>query len=155
MKNARPQTTEASALDKRNSNPTGNLFPVPDTHKGNGVAQAKFSGTDNPRELRAIHALMTRSMPREHLDKFVGCSNGPALVSRMRQKGLEIPCIKVPDFDRDGMPVRRGVFSFTEADRKKIIRWSGSSNQRGGIDLTLAGLIALAGACAALLLGLL
>lgn len=114
--------------------------------------QQKFTGTSNPRELRLIHALMTRPMPREHLDKFVGCSNGPDLVFRMRQKGLEIPCIKVPDRDRDGQPIRRGVFSFTDTDRKKIIRWNGSS-QNGVIDPCLAGLMAMATVCAVLLAG--
>ena len=85
--------------------------------------QIKFSGTTNPRELRAIHALMTRPMPREHLDKSVGCSNGPDLISRLRRKGLEIPCDKIADIDRDGKTIRRGVFRLTTSDRRRIRRW--------------------------------
>lgn len=154
MKKRQPLNKKDQRPEQANINPSGDLFSVPEMHKGNASAQAKFTGTENQRELRAIHALMTRPMPREHLDKFVGCSNGPDLVFRMRQKGLEIPCIKVHDRDRDGLPIRRGVFSFTDADRKKIIRWKGSAPQRGSIDLTLAGWISLAAVCAVLLAGL-
>lgn len=60
--------------------------PAPKTEEMNASVVAasvsKFTGTSNPRELRAIHALMIRPMPREHLDKFVGCSNGPDLVRK-------------------------------------------------------------------------
>lgn len=84
---------------------------------------SKFTGTSNPRELRAIHALMTRPMPREHLDKAVGCSNGPDLVLRLRHKGLEIPCEKITDVDRDGNPIRRGIYRFSTRDRREIGRW--------------------------------
>jgi hypothetical protein len=83
----------------------------------------KFTGTSNPRELRAIHALNIRPMPREHLDKFVGCSNGPDLISRLRHKGLEIPCEKVSDTDRDGLPIMRGVYHLSTRDRRAIGRW--------------------------------
>lgn len=107
MKNAHLQTKEVSALVT-------------------GGTVTKFTGTSNLRELRAIHALMIRPMPREHLDKFVGCSNSPDLVFRMRQKGLDIPCEKVSDTDRDGNPIQRGVFRFNESDRKKINRWKAS-----------------------------
>ena len=89
----------------------------------------KFLGTNNPRELRAIHACMTRPMPREHLDRAVGCSNAPDLVLRLRAKGLEFPCAIVDDTDRDGMPVRRGVYHFTDQDRNRINRWL--STRRG------------------------
>lgn len=112
MKIARPQTTEASALDKRNSNP-----------EHQRTVTAKFLGTDNPRELRAIHSLLVRPMPREHLDRAVGCSNGPDLVSRLRDKGLELPCDMVPDTDRDGNHIKRGVYFFTSNDRRHIRAW--------------------------------
>ena len=113
---------------------------------------ANFTGTDNPRELRAIHALMTRPTTREHLDRATGSSNSPDLIFRMRVKGLEIPCDKVPDTDRDGLPIRRGVFHLTDSDRKKINRWL-AARQSGGVDLTLAGWLAFAGVCAFMLSG--
>lgn len=95
----------------------------------NAGSISKFSGTDNPRHLRAIHALMTRPMPREHLDRAAGCSNGPDLVAALRCRGLEIPCEKVSDTDRDGLPIKRGVYYFTESDRRKISRWQSSRSR--------------------------
>lgn len=110
---------------------------------------AKFSGTDNPRHLRAIHALMTRPMPREQLDRAAGCSNGPELVAELRRRGLELPCDRVEALDRDGRPCKPGVYNLTNADRRKVSAWL---RQRGRIDATLAGLLALAAACVILLL---
>lgn len=112
---------------------------------------SKFAGTDNPRHLRAIHALLTRPMPREHLDRAAGCSNAPELVAELRRRGLELPCERVPDTDRDGRPVKRGVYHLITSDRKKVIRWM-ASRQHGIVDFQLAGLFAFAGLCAVLLL---
>jgi hypothetical protein len=82
----------------------------------------EFRLTDNPRELRALHALLRRPMPREHLDREAGCSNGPDLISRLRDRGLEIPCDKAPVIDRDGREVKCGIFHLTATDRRKLIR---------------------------------
>ena len=103
MKNARPQTTEASALDTRNS--------------------SKFTGTDNPRHLRAIALLLQRPAKREELDNRAGCSNSPELVAELRRRGLDAPCERVPDRDRDGKQIRRGVYFFTSGDRRKLNSW--------------------------------
>jgi hypothetical protein len=105
MKTLPNQTASDSALDKRNFNTT------------------KFSGTDNPRHLRAIHALLTRPMPREHLDRHVGCSNSPDVIAELRRRGLDVPCERVPDTDRDGKLIKRGVYHFIAQDRSKISRW--------------------------------
>ena len=134
MKTPAPKKSGTSAVDKRNSN------------------TANFSGTDNPRELRAIHAGMTRPMPREHLDRVIGCSNSPDVIFRLRAKGLEYPCVKVPDTDRDGLPIMRGVYHLTEQDRRKVSAWK-SKRQAGAIDATLAALIALGAVCTVLLMG--
>lgn len=88
------------------------------------VDQRPFTGADNPRHLRVIHALMVRSaIPREQLDRVAGCSNGPALVAELRRRGLEIPCNRIPAIDRDGKPCRPGMYRFTQSDRRKIHRW--------------------------------
>ena len=155
MENAHLQTTEASALSKHHFNPNADLFSGFATNSATAAKhQSKFTGTDNPRELRVIHFLLNRPMPRKQFDRSVGCSNGPDLVFRMRQKGLEIPCIKIDAIDRDGKPCRPGVFYLTDSDRKKINRWL-TSRQNGGIDLTLAGLVAMACVCVVLLAGVL
>ncbi|KVD37564.1 hypothetical protein WI84_13870 [Burkholderia ubonensis] len=85
--------------------------------------QRHFAGTDNPRHLRVLHALMRRPMPREEVDRVAGCSNGPDLIFDLRDKGLEIPCVKVACVDRDGLAVERGIYSPSETDRRKIARW--------------------------------
>ena len=154
MKKRQPLDKKDQRPEQANSNPNDDLFSVPEMHKGNAAAQAKFTGTTNPRELRAIHFLMIRPMPREQLDKAVGCANSPDLIFRLRKKGLEIPCLKIEAIDRDGLPCRPGVFYLTESARKKVIRWNGSSRQMGSIDLTLASWLSFAVVCAVLLAGL-
>lgn len=62
----------------------------------------KFAGTTNPCELRTIRSLMTRLLPPEHRKRAVGCSSGPDLVLRLRQKSLGIYREKVQIFDREG-----------------------------------------------------
>jgi hypothetical protein len=62
-------------------------------------------------------------MPREHLDRAVGCSNGPDLIAELRRRGLDIPCERVDCLDRDGKEVKRGIYHFTPLDRRLIIRW--------------------------------
>ena len=84
---------------------------------------AEFLGTDNPRHLRAIHALRVSPRSREAIDHIAGCSNGPELVAELRRRGLDAPCDKVPCIDRDGFEVKRGIYHFTAADRRKIRRW--------------------------------
>ena len=87
--------------------------------------QAKSSTfhTENPRHLRALHALMTRPMPRENLDRAVGCSNSPELVAELRRRGLDVPCDRVEAIDRDGLPCKPGVYHLTEQDFRKLNRW--------------------------------
>ncbi len=131
--NARPQTTEASALDKRHC-----------------TKAKEFQGTSNPRHLRVIHAAMRRSLPREHVDREAGCSNGPELIAELRRRGLEFPCVRIDALDRDGKPCKPGVYNLTGNDRRKLYRWL-ASRQMGSIDLTLAGLIAMLAVCTVLL----
>jgi hypothetical protein len=79
--------------------------------------------TDNPRHQRAIGLLWQRPAKREECDRAAGCSNFPDLVAELRRRGLEVPCVRVPAFDRDGQDVRIGVYSLTAADRRKINLW--------------------------------
>lgn len=92
----------------------------------------KFTGTDNPRHLRAIAALLRRPMPRENLDKEVGCSNGPELVAELRRRGLELPCERISFIDRDGYICRPGVNFLTLTDRRKVYQWQAKRQKKGG-----------------------
>ena len=107
---------------------------TPDTTKAVSSApnRPKFTGTDNPRHLRAIAALLRRPMPRESLDKESGASNGPELIAELRRRGLAVPCERIRFIDRDGLVCRPGVYSFTGADRRKLYDWQATRQQVGG-----------------------
>ncbi len=83
----------------------------------------RFTGTDNPRHLRVIPALMTRPRRREDVDGIAGCSNGPDLIAALRGLGLEVPCERIRFLDRDGNVCRPGIYSFTLRDRRKVLAW--------------------------------
>lgn len=94
----------------------------------NSNSKKMFEGTDNPRHLRALQALMTRPQRREHLDAVAGCSNSPELVAELRRRGLDLPCERVPDLDRDRRPIKRGVYYLLSSDRRKLNRWLSGRN---------------------------
>ena len=98
---------------------------TPDTT--NAVSSAptkrKFTGTDNPRHLRAITALLRRPISRQELDSVAGASNSPELVAELRRRGLSIPCERISFIDRDGKKCRPGVYSFTTGDRRATYAW--------------------------------
>lgn len=104
-----------------------------DTEDFTPKARRKFSGTDNPRDLRAISALMIRPRRREELDRIVGASNSPDLVFRLREQGLAIPCERVPAIDRDGTQVKPGVYSLTNEDRRAINAWLRKQEAKGQV----------------------
>lgn len=82
-----------------------------------------FTGTDNPRHLRVLHAALRRPMPREEVDRIVGASNGPDLISNVRARGLDFPCHRVPCLDRDGIEIKRGIYVLSARDRLQIAPW--------------------------------
>ena len=131
---------------------------TPSLPEGKPSAAAKpahFNPIDlSNRHRRIAHALLVRSRTREQIDAAAGASNGPDEVVRFRALGLEIPCVRVPCFDRDGKEVRRGVYSFTATDRRKVNAWL-LKRQTGTIDAALAGLIAFGAVCVVLLMGVL
>jgi hypothetical protein len=97
--------------------------PTPQIAKSSARSKAKFTGTCNPRHLRAIEALFASPQPREVLDDRVGCSNSPELVAELRRRGLDLPCQRTPCIDRDGFPVKRGIYFLTPSDKRKIRLW--------------------------------
>ena len=107
MKTPRPAKAEQSAPNKRD-----------------------FTGTDNPRHLRALTVLLRRPVPREQLDSLAGASNSPELVAELRRRGLEVPCERIRFIDRDGFTCRPGVYSLTTADRRLIYAWQ-AKRQKG------------------------
>ena len=92
---------------------------------------AVFTGTDNPRHLRVIQALMTRPLPREQLDAVAGASNGPELVAELRRRGLELPCCRTKKKDRDLFDCWPGVYHLTQQDRRRVKKWLAERGARG------------------------
>lgn len=90
------------------------------------IGPASFAGTENPRHLRALFALLQRPRPREELDRIAGCSNGPQLVAELRSRGLgeiHLPCERIRFVDRDGKVCRPGVYTLTDKGRRMIRAW--------------------------------
>lgn len=120
---------------KGNGPDAGNIRPAKQQTKTDGInfiaTTGKFKGTDNPRHLRVIQALMTRPLPREQLDKVAGASNGPELVAELRRRGLNVPCTRTKKKDRDLFDCWPGVYHFDTADRRRVMAWL-ASRQQGG-----------------------
>jgi len=89
-------------------------------------------GTDNPRQLRAIDALLRRPTTREQLDAITGASNSPEVVAELRRRGLAIPCERITFIDRDEKICHPGVYDFTSTDRRKVYRWFAQRKQGNG-----------------------
>ena len=98
---------------------------------GDSKSTASFLGTDNPRHLRVIQAVLVRPTTREHIDRVAGCSNGPELVATLRRLGLNMPCERTKKKDRDLFDCYPGVYHFTEADRRKLNAWKRERASKG------------------------
>ena len=107
--------------------------PDPTKAESSVPSKRKFTGTDNPRHLRAIAALLRRPISRQELDSVAGCTNGPELVAELRRRGLgddNLPCERIRFIDRDGYICRPGVYSLTIAGRRMIYAWM-AKRQKG------------------------
>jgi hypothetical protein len=105
--------------------------PDPTKAESSALNRLYFTGTDNPRHLRAITVFLRRPISRQELDSVAGASNSPELVAELRRRGLEVPCERIRFIDRDGYPCRPGVYSFTAADRRKFYAWQARCRKGG------------------------
>ena len=108
--------------------------PEPSKENPSAPNSAKFTGTDNPRHLRALAVLLRRPVPREQLDSIAGCSNGPELVAELRRRGLgddHLYCERIKFIDRDGNACRPGVYSLTEKGRRMVYAWLANRDEKG------------------------
>lgn len=102
--------------------------PIKNLYEGaadtaNSTIMARFPGTNNPRLLRVINAIMSRPTMREEIDCIAGASNGPDVISQLRALGLVLPCARLSIIDRDGKLSRPGIYSVTDLDRLKLDAW--------------------------------
>ncbi len=123
-----PATTKAMTSAVNSADSTDALVL---TNKATPSTTArKFTGTSNPRELRAIDALMNAAaVSRYDLDSIVGTTNSPEVISRLRAKGLTIPCERFDLTDRDGDKCRPGEYSLTDDDRRMVTAWHESEGK--------------------------
>jgi len=84
-----------------------------------------FVGTNNPRRIRALIALVYRDyVSREDLDKLAGCTNSPDLVAQLKKRcGLDIQMREVHTKDRDGRSTWFGVYSLAIEDKYRVRQW--------------------------------
>jgi hypothetical protein len=94
-----------------------------DTKDSTASTARKFTGTDNPRHLRVIQSAMIRSRKREEIDSIAGASNGPELIAELRRRGLRFRCQRTPGIDRDGYPIKFGIYELDEDDRRAVNVW--------------------------------
>jgi len=84
-----------------------------------------FVGTNNPRRIRALIALVYRDcVSREDLDNLAGCTNSPDLVAQLKKRcGLDIQMREVHTKDRDGRSTWFGVYSLVIEDKYRVRQW--------------------------------
>ena len=111
-----PFVTEARDCEQGHSTTQGGTPELP-------PEPPRFLGTDNPRHLRVIAALLERPLLREEMDRIAGCSNGPALAAELRRRGLDVHCLQVTRTDRDGKNCRPGLYILTDKGRRQIEAW--------------------------------
>jgi hypothetical protein len=82
----------------------------------------QFQGTDNPRALRLLRALLKQPLTRESADTITGASNGPEEVRKLREQGLDLPCYRVGVHDMDGLWTYRGLYALSHRDKRQVSR---------------------------------
>lgn len=123
MRRAEPLVSEGSEV-KTPASPEGQTSA---REQGDSSGPAYFLGTDNPRYLRILAALLARARTREEIDRIAGASNGPDAIAAIRALGLPKPdcliCERTPCFDRDGQEVQRGIYWLTPMGRRRLQEW--------------------------------
>ena len=141
MKNARPQNTEASALDKRHFNPTDDLFPE--------LLPPVVAALLPTRGTRADEALQAAIVgPINQADYWIGWR----LAAYIKELDYDGWAFIKRDIIKPGC--RRPITEYTIDRTDPSTAAALASHQNGSIDPSLAGWLAFAGLCAALLLGL-
>jgi hypothetical protein len=67
-----------------------------DTENFTAKISRKFLGTDDPRHLKLIHALLLRPREREEIGHIAGVSDGQEPITGLRQLGLAPPASARP-----------------------------------------------------------
>jgi hypothetical protein len=103
-----------------------NLFGFAPNGSGTSTPITLYGTDNNPRHVRVVRALLVGPLTREQLDRVAGCSNGPQLISDLRDMGLGhagLLCTMMTGTDRDGRRVKYGVYSLTDDGRRAASEW--------------------------------
>lgn len=115
------QPGQADAIKLIDADHTGNMIAnqaiLNATPEHAHFERATLERIANPRQRRALSALLPRPLTRKQLDEVVGCNNSPDLVMKLREFGLQIPCTRQPVVDRDGKMTWYGIYSLTAEDK--------------------------------------
>jgi hypothetical protein len=79
-----------------------------------------FHGTRAIFQLLVIDALLIRSRSAWEIEKVSGYANALGVIARLRRKGLNIPCERVP---LDGRGRWVYLYSLSDADRAALAAW--------------------------------
>lgn len=83
-----------------------------------------------PRQTRVLQALKGTGgwIYREAIDRIADASNGPDVISRLRQKlGADaIEMERVQAVDRDGYPIKPGRYRLTDLGRQRLAEKGGA-----------------------------
>lgn len=85
----------------------------------------------NPRQIRALCALLDGPQTVRSLVAAAGANNAPDIVARLRKRGLAIPCVEIKVLDRDGRRCTIGQYYLTADDRQKAREWLAGGRQCG------------------------
>lgn len=88
----------------------------------------------SPRQFRALMALLKKPQYREHIDRVAGASNGPQVVSELRDKGLFINCSLIAKRDRDGKTCRVGLYHLAKNSTVKARQMVADYVQRNSVE---------------------
>lgn len=86
--------------------------------------------TNNLSELRLLEVLRKGPISREQADKVNTASNSPTVVRRLREKGLEVPCERVPFVKKDCRQSWYGRYRLTVNDLKLIRQFEAYVNRQ-------------------------
>lgn len=93
---------------------------VANTLESTGKPGCRFVGGSSKPQARVLHEVIRRKLTRKQVDRIAAVSNGPDVIMKLRARGLELPCHRIPCIDREGAVTWYGVYIATAADIRKV-----------------------------------
>lgn len=116
----RPKQAALFEAPKKAKRPARKIAELSARRTGPNSSAGPFN---SPRQLRTAEALLSgRWIRREEIDRIAGSSNGPDVISRLRDQlgGESIKTRRVQVLDRDGRWSTPGEYQLTEEGRETL-----------------------------------